>query len=75
MEQVLEYISLYLPTLIAIFAECGIIKFAIKVLKEARETKEFKAVVEQNKILVQELREANKLNRELLTQIDKISRE
>ena len=71
---IIEYLIQFIPTLIALASECFILKFAIKVLKEAKETKEFKAVVEQNKILVKELREAKKLNNELLTKIDRIAR-
>ena len=72
--EILEYIVQFLPTVIAILGEIGVIKFALNMLAKAKETKEFKAVVEQNKILVQELREAKRLNKELLTKIDKIHR-
>ena len=71
---ILGYILQFLPTLVAIAGEIGIIKFAINMLAKAKETKEFKAVVEQNKVLVSELREAKKLNKELLTKIDRIHR-
>lgn len=71
---ILEYIALYAPVLVALLSEVGIIKFAIKTLGDAKETKEFKRLAAQNKILLEELREANKLNKELLTKIDKIQR-
>lgn len=74
MEIILEYILQFLPALIAIIGEVGIVKFAISTLQKAKETKEFKEVVEQNKILVNELREAKRLNKELLTKIDRIHR-
>ena len=71
---ILQYILQFLPTLIAIAGELGVIKFALNMIAKTKETKEFKAVVQQNKILVAELREAKKLNKELLTKIDKIHR-
>lgn len=71
---ILEYILQFLPTLVAIASEVGIIKFAINVLQKAKETKEFKEVAKQNKTLIDELREAKKLNKELLTKIDRIQR-
>ena len=72
--EILQYILQFLPTVVALISEVGIIKFAISTLQKAKETKEFKAVVEQNKILVNELREAKRLNKELLTKIDRIHR-
>lgn len=72
--EILQYVLQFLPTLIAIAGELGVIKFAFNMIAKAKETKEFKAVVEQNKILVNELREAKRLNKELLTKIDHIHR-
>ena len=71
---ILSYILQFVPTLIAIAGEIGIIKFAFNMIAKAKETKEFKAVVEQNKILVKELRESKRLNKELLTKLDGIKR-
>lgn len=71
---ILEYILQFLPALVAIIGEVGIVKFAISTLQKAKETKEFKEVVEQNKILVSELKDAKRLNKELLTKIDRIHR-
>lgn len=71
---ILQYILQFVPTLIAIIGEVGVIKFAFNMIAKAKETKEFKAVVEQNKVLVSELREAKRLNKELLTKIDRIHR-
>lgn len=71
---ILEYVVTYIPVLLAIISEVGIVKYALSILSKAKETKEFKAVVDQNKILVNELREAKKLNKELLTKIDRIQR-
>lgn len=70
----LTYIIQFIPTLLALVMECGIVKYAIKILREAKETKEFKIVSEQNKLLIAELRESQKLNKELLTKIDRIAR-
>lgn len=72
---ILDLFLTYLPLLIAMLAECGIVKWAIAAISKAKETNELKAVVAQNKTLVQELREAKKLNKELLTKIDRIQRE
>lgn len=74
MDIVLQYIVTLLPTITAILAEVGIVKWSLKTLAKAKETKEFKAVVEQNKVLINELRESKKLNKELLTKIDRIQR-
>ena len=71
---ILQYFLQFVPTIIALISEVGVIKFAISTLQKAKETKEFKAVVEQNKQLINELREAKRLNKELLTKIDHIHR-
>ena len=75
MDIVLQYILTFVPAIVAIATEVGIVKWALSTLAKAKETKEFKLVVDQNKMLIAELREANKLNRELLTKIDGIARE
>lgn len=74
LETILQYVVQYLPALVAIIGELGIVKSCISTLNKAKETAEFKAVAEQNKILIQELRESKKLNKELLTKIDRIQR-
>lgn len=74
MNVILEYIVMFIPTVVAIVSEIGVIAAALSTLKKAKETQEFKNVVEQNKLLVQELRESKKLNKELLTKIDRIHR-
>lgn len=71
---ILQYFLQFVPTIIALISEVGVIKFAISTLQKAKETKEFKAVVDQNKQLINELREAKRLNKELLTKIDRIHR-
>lgn len=74
MNVILEYVIMFIPTIVAIVSEIGVIAAALSTLKKAKETQEFKNVVEQNKLLVQELRESKKLNKELLTKIDRIHR-
>ena len=74
MDIVLQYIVTLLPTVTALLAEVGVVKWALSTLAKAKETQEFKAVVDQNKVLVNELREAKKLNKELLIKIDRIQR-
>ena len=74
MDIVLQYIVTLIPAVLALLSEIGVVKYAFSTLKKAKETQEFKAVVEQNKILVKELREAKRLNKELLTKIDHIHR-
>ena len=71
---ILQYALQFVPTIIALISEVGVIKFAISTLQKAKETKEFKAVADQNKQLINELREAKRLNKELLTKIDRIHR-
>lgn len=75
LEVILEYVVTYLPALVAIVGELAIVKNCFSTLKKAKDTAEFKAVAEQNKVLITELREAKKLNKELLTKIDRIYRE
>lgn len=74
LEIILEYVVQYLPALIAIIGELAVVKSCFSTLSKAKETAEFKAVAEQNKVLLQELRESKKLNKELLTKIDRIHR-
>lgn len=74
LETILQYVVQYLPAVVAIIGELAVVKSCFTTLSKAKETAEFKAVVEQNKILVQELRESKKLNKELLTKIDRIHR-
>lgn len=71
---ILNLFLTYLPFIIAFVAECGIIKYVISAVAKIKETNELKAVLEQNKILIAELNESKKLNKELLTKIDKIAR-
>jgi F420-0:gamma-glutamyl ligase-like protein len=74
METFLQYIVQYVPTIIAILSECVVVKWALKVLKEAKEIKDFKKLSSQNEALLKELKDAKKLNKELLTKIDRIER-
>lgn len=74
MDVFLQYLVTLIPAVVALFSECGVVIWAKAALKKAKESKEFKAVAEQNKKLVVELREMKRLNRELLTKIDRIAR-
>ena len=74
MDIILQYILQFLPTLVAIAGEIGLIKFAMSMIAKATEMKEVKAIVEQNKILLAELKESRRLNKELLTKIDRVYR-
>lgn len=73
-DTVLEYIIVYVPAVVALIAECGIVKYALSTLTKAKESAELKRLLNQNTSLLQELRESKKLNNELLTKIDRIDR-
>lgn len=74
MEDILLYISTYIPIIFAFLCEIGAFGILKKTIAQVRETNEFKMVLEQNKVLVEELKKANRLNKELLTKIDRIHR-
>ena len=74
MDAVLEYIVSFLPTIVALIGEISVIAKVISIFKKTKETDEFKKVCRMNAQLIQELREAKKLNKELLTKIDHIER-
>ena len=71
---IIETILLFLPAVIALIAESVIVKWAISAIAKVKETNELKAVIEQNKVLIAELKESRKLNKQLLTKIDGIVR-
>ena len=73
-DTVLEYIIAYVPAIVALIAECGIVKYALSTLAKAKESAELKKLLSQNNQLLQELRESRRLNNELLTKIDRIDR-
>lgn len=74
MEDIIQIVLQYLPTVVALAGEVGVIKFAINSLQKAKATREFKELAKQNEMLLNELRDSKKLNRELLTKIDHINR-
>lgn len=74
MSIVIQYIVTFVPILIAMLMECGILKWACGAINKIKETNEYKKLIEQNKQLMTELQEAKKLNKELLTKIDRIAR-
>ena len=70
------YVIAWLPTIIGLIGSISVVASCIanwkKVITEVKQSDELSQVLTQNKILLDELRKANKLNRELLTKIDKI---
>lgn len=74
MDIVLQYIITYVPVLVAFIAECGLIKWAVSAIRKAKDTAEFKKLLEREEALIRELEEARKQNKELLTKIDRIAR-
>lgn len=77
-DTVTAYVIAWLPTLIAFASNLALVFSCFsnwkKVGAEIKNSTELNEVLAQNKMLVEELRRANKLNRELLTKIDKIQR-
>lgn len=77
-DTVTAYIIAWLPTIIGLIGSISVVASCIanwrKVVQEVKQSNELSQVLTQNKILLDELRKANKLNRELLTKIDKIQR-
>lgn len=69
-----EYVIIAVPAILAIIGEVVINKLTTKTIGDLKETKEIKEVIEQNRKLQREIREQNKLTRELLTKIDRIQR-
>lgn len=72
---ILELILDFIPIVFTLIVESALIKIVINVIKKIKETNELKNVLEQNKLLVAELREQKKMTRELLTKIDRIARQ
>ena len=72
------YVIAWIPTILGLLGNVTIVASCIsnwkKVATEVKQSNELKEVLAQNRLLVEELRKANKLNRELLTKIDKIQR-
>lgn len=71
---VLDLIMTYLPMLVALISEVGIIQYAIKSINTVKQSKEFKQVIDCNRVLTQKLNEQMELNKELLTKIDRVNR-
>lgn len=72
------YVIAWLPTLIALVGNISLVASCFanwkRVAQEIKASNELREVLAQNKMLVDELRKANRLNKELLTKIDKIQR-
>ena len=78
LDTVTAYVIAWLPTIIGILANVSIVATTVanwkRVVTEIKSSNELSQVLTQNKMLLDELRKANKANRELLTKIDKIKR-
>lgn len=74
MNEVVSYIVQFIPTIVALIGQISVIAKAISTFKHTKEDDCYKAMVEQNKILIQELKETKRLNKEYLTKIDRIAR-
>jgi GTP-binding protein EngB required for normal cell division len=71
---ILELLPTWLTALLALASECLVVKYAIKSLKESKDSREIKELIKQNRQLLNSLREEKALTKELLTKIDKIKR-
>ena len=77
-DTITSYVIAWIPTILGLLGNVTIVATCIsnwkKVATEVKQSNELKEVLTQNRLLVEELRKANKTNRELLTKIDKIKR-
>lgn len=73
-DAIVQYITAFLPTIVALASQVAMIAKFIAALKKSKETDEYKEMMKQNELLMQELRETKKLNKEYLTKIDHIYR-
>lgn len=74
MDIVLQYVLSFIPTILALIGEVAVIAKALSIFKKIKETDEYKQLMIQNKLLMDELAESKRLNKELLTKIDHIKR-
>lgn len=74
MDIVVQYIISFIPTILALLGEIAVIAKCISAIKQSKESNEYQEMVKQNKLLLEELRETKKLNKEYLTKIDHIYR-
>lgn len=78
LDTITAYVIAWIPTILGLIGNVSIVAACIsnwkKVAAEVKQSNELQEVLSQNRLLVEELRKANKLNRELLTKIDKIQR-
>lgn len=74
LDTITAYVIAWLPTILGLVGNISIVASCIANFKKISASNELKEVIGQNKVLLDELRKANKLNRELLTKIDKIQR-
>lgn len=74
-DTVVQYITAFLPTIVALVSQVVMIAKFIQAFKKSKETDEYKAIIKQNEILIQELRETKKLNKQYLNKLNEYMRE
>lgn len=78
LDTITAYVIAWIPTILSVLSNISIVATCFSkwktVASELKQSNELKEVLTQNRLLVEELRKANKLNREMLTKIDKIQR-
>ena len=78
LDTITAYVIAWIPTILGLIGNVSIVASCIanwkKLAAQVSQTTELKQVIAHNKILLDELRKANRLNRELLTKIDQIQR-
>lgn len=78
LDTITAYIIAWIPTILGLIGNVSIVATCFanwkRLASQVSQSTELKQVISQNKILIEELRKANRLNRELLTKIDKIQR-
>lgn len=78
LDTITAYVIAWLPTVIGVIGNVAIVATTFanwkRIVTEVKSSNELREVIAQNRILLDELREANRLNKKLLTKIDKIQR-
>ena len=72
-EEILNYIVQYGPALLAIILESAVVKYAFKMLANAKQTKEFKDNTESNKLLAQKIDEQYEKIEKLTNELRKVN--
>ena len=78
LDTITAYVIAWIPTIFGLLGNISVVASCIanwkKMITQVSQSTELQQVITQNKILLDELRKANKANRELLTKIDRIQR-